>query len=90
MVSTHTHMGIGTCADSLLIAFRSGAGRDSNRTKPTEDGARAPNNFSGRGRGGRDSQGRGGRARPTNRDDRHSKHVGGLVHSQFSTFRAGC
>lgn len=56
-------------------AFRSGAGRDSNRTKPTEDGARAPNAYNGRGRG--PQTGRGGRSRPTPRDDRHSKHVGG-------------
>lgn len=56
-------------------AFRSGAGRDSNRTRPTEDGARAPNTYNGRGRG--PQTGRGGRSRPTPRDDRHSKHVGG-------------
>jgi len=56
------------------------AGSANNRTKPTEDPARAAGTYGGRGRGG---QGRGGRGGPR-RDDRHSRAVVGDSEKQVA------
>lgn len=62
-------------------AFRDrNAGSSNNRTKPTDEAARAAGTYGGRGRGG---QGRGGRGGPR-RDDRHSRAVVGDSEKQVA------